>query len=77
MTQPDSEQAAGGPGLTGPARVVAGIAILLIAALGILVVLDAISLALFGQYTKKILLVACIVVLASMAIGLLSRSRGS
>jgi hypothetical protein len=77
MTQPDREQAAGGPGLTGPARVVAGFAILLIAALGILVVLDAISLAMFGQYTTKILLVACIVVLASVAIGLLSRSRRS
>jgi hypothetical protein len=77
MTRQDREQAAGGPGLTGPARFVAGIAILLIAALGILVVLDAISLAMFGQYATKILLVACIVVLASVAIGLLSRSRRS
>jgi hypothetical protein len=73
MTLQDREQAAGSPGLTGPARIVAGIAILLIAALGILVVLDAISLAVFGHYTTKILLVACIVVLASVAIGLLSR----
>jgi hypothetical protein len=73
MTQQDREQAASNPGVTGPARIVAGIAILLIAALGILVVLDAISLAMFGEYTTKILLVACIVVLASVAIGLLSR----
>ena len=45
----------------------------LVAAMAILVVLDVISLAMFGEFTKKVLLTASIVILASVAIGLLSR----
>lgn len=52
---------------------IAGIAILLVAAMAILVVLDVISLAMFGEFTRKVLLTASIVILASVAIGLLSR----
>ena len=37
------------------------------------VVLDAISLEMFGEFSKKILLTASIVILASIAIGLLAR----
>ena len=59
--------------LPGMARLVVAIAILLIAGMAVLVVLDAISLALFGEFTKQILLTASIVILASIAIGLLSR----
>jgi hypothetical protein len=62
------------PGMT---RLVAAIAILLIAGLAVLVVLDAISLALFGEFTKQILLTASIVILAGIAIALLSRTGKS
>ena len=61
------------PALAGSAKLIAGIAILLVAAMAILVILDAISLEMFGELTKKVLLTASIVVLASIAIGLLSR----
>ena len=72
--QPEDDRAPSGVSpLTGSAKVVAAIAILLVAALAILVVVEAISLAMFGEYTGKILLTACIVFLASIGIGLLSR----
>lgn len=73
MTEQHERTSAGNSPLTGSAKVVAGIAILLVAAMAILVVLDAISLAMFGEFSKKVLLTASIVVLASIAIGLLSR----
>jgi hypothetical protein len=73
MTDRHDKASAGGSALAGSAKLVAAIAILLLAAMAILVVLDAISLAMFGAFTKKILLTACIVLLASIAIGLLSR----
>ena len=61
------------PALAGSAKLIAGIAILLVACMAILVVLDAISLEMFGEFSKKILLTASIVILASIAIGLLAR----
>ena len=67
------DRPAGSPALAGSAKLIAGIAILLVAALAILVVLDAISLEMFGEFARKVLLTASIVVLASIAIGLLSR----
>jgi hypothetical protein len=72
--QPEDDRTPSGVSpLTGSAKVVAAIAILLVAALAILVVLDAISLAMFGEYAGKVLLTGCIVILASIGIGLLSR----
>ena len=62
------------PALAGSAKLIAGIAILLVAGLAILLFLDAFSFVLFGALTKKILLTASIVTLASIAIGLLARS---
>lgn len=73
MTQQHESRPAGNSPLTGSAKVIAGIAILLVAAMAILVVLDVISLAMFGEFTRKVLLTASIVILASVAIGLLSR----
>jgi len=73
MTDQLDSTSAGSSALAGSAKVVAAIAILLVAALAILVVLDTISLAMFGDFSKKILLTSSIVILASVAIGLLSR----
>mgnify|MGYP001555242311 CR=1 FL=1 len=74
---PEADKPAKGPVLTGAARLVTGIAILLIAAMAILVVLDVIPLTMFGEFTGKVLLTASIVLLASIAIGLLSRTGKS
>lgn len=73
MTEQFERTTAGHSPLTGTAKVIAGIAILLVAAMAILVVLDIISLTMFGEFARKVLLTGSIVILASVAIGLLSR----
>lgn len=49
--------------------------ILVLAALGVLVVFDVVSLAAFGEYAGKVVLTACIIGLASVALTFLLRAR--
>ena len=57
----------------GSARVLASLAILVLAAIGILVVLDVIPRAALGDFAGKTGLIAAICVVAAAAIGFLSR----
>ena len=73
-TQPDS----GSAGLPGILRLTAGLAILALAMLAALVVLDLVPLEQVGPYGRRILLLALIVGLAAAGIaGLVRWGRGS
>ena len=58
---------------SGVARVMASLAILVLAAITILVVLDVIPRAAFGEVATKTAMIAGVCVVAAAAIGLLSR----
>ena len=62
-------------GLVGVIKLLAASVIVLVAGLALLVVLDVIPGSVFGEFAKKALLVASIVILASAAIALLMRGR--
>ena len=62
-------------GLVGVIKLLAASVIVLVAGLALLVVLDVIPGEIFGELTKKAVLVASIVMLASAAIALLMRSK--
>ena len=62
-------------GLVGAIKLLAASVIVLVAGLALLVVLDVIPGSVFGEFAKKALLVASIVILASAAIALLMRSK--
>jgi hypothetical protein len=74
MTQDSDQIGVGRSGLAGVLKLTAVIAILLLALLGMLVVLDVIPRDSLGELATKILLVACIFGLASVALGFLMRS---
>jgi hypothetical protein len=74
MTQaPDGPQP-NRSGLANVLRLVAAGAIVLLAVLGVLVVFDVIPRDAFGELSTKIVLLACIVALASGAIAFLMRA---
>jgi hypothetical protein len=62
-------------GLVGVIKLLAASVIVLVAALALLVVLEVIPGEVFGEFARKALLVASIVMLASAAIALLMRSK--
>jgi len=62
-------------GLVGVIKLLAASVIVLVASLALLVVIDVIPGSVFGEFAKKALLVASIVILASAAIALLMRGR--
>lgn len=62
-------------GLSGTLRIVGVMAVLLLALLGILVVLEVIPRSALSEWATKIALVAMIIALAGGAIGLLSRRK--
>ena len=62
-------------GLAGTIKLLAASVIVLVAGLALLVVLDIIPGEVFGELAEKALLVASIVMLASVAIALLMRSK--
>jgi hypothetical protein len=62
-------------GAGGTLRAIASACIVLLAVLGILVVLEVIPRSLFAAMGGKVLAVAGIVLLASLAVGLVSRRR--
>jgi hypothetical protein len=74
MTQDTDQIGASRSGLAGVLKLTAIIAILLLALLGMLVVLDVIPRDSLGELATKILLVACIFGLASVALAFLMRS---
>lgn len=67
---PSSASSAGGA-----VRAIASASIVLMAVLGILVVLEVIPRSLFAEMGGKVLAVGGIVLLASLAVGLVSRRR--
>jgi hypothetical protein len=73
MTDPD-QTGTSRSGLAGVLKLTAIIAIVLLALLGMLVVLDIIPRDALGELAAKIVMVACIFGLASVALGLLIRS---
>jgi len=62
--------------VSGTARVLATLAILTLAAIGILVVLEVIPRSAFAEVAGKAAMIAGICVLSVVAIGVLSRRRG-
>ena len=62
-------------GLVGVIKLLAASVIVLVAGLALLVVLEVIPGEVFSELTQKALLIASIVMLASVAIGLLMRSK--
>ena len=77
MTEETDGRQTPAAGLAGVARFIAGLAILFVAGLAILLVLDLISLEMFGSFATRVILVLCIVGLASAAIALLVGSGKS
>lgn len=68
---PEGQTSSGGAG--GSVRAVASVCIVLLALLGALVVLEIIPRSLFAEAGGKILAVGGIVVVAALAVGLISR----
>lgn len=62
-----------GNGVGGIARLVAVLSVLLLAAVGILMVLEVIPLSVFGEFSAKLLGVGAIALVAAIAIALLSK----
>ena len=74
MTQDSDQTGASRSALAGVLKLTAIIASVLLALLGVLVVLDVIPRDSLGELATKILLVACIFGLASVALAFLMRS---
>jgi len=74
VTDAPDQAGANRSGLAGVLKLTAIIAIVLLAVLGVLVVLDVIPRDSLGELATKILLVACIFGLASVALAFLMRS---
>ena len=74
MTQDPAHTGTNRSGLAGILKLTAIVAIVLLALLGVLVVLDVIPRDSLGELATKILLVACIFGLASVALAFLMRS---
>ncbi len=74
MTQDPDQTGTSRSGLVGVVKLTAIAAIVLLALLGVLVVLDVIPRDSLGELATKIVLVACIFGLASVALGFLMRS---
>jgi hypothetical protein len=70
--EPDTPQT-GTSGLAGVVKLITATVIFMVAGLAVLVVLDIIPGEVFGEFAKKGVLVASIIVLASAAIALLMR----
>ncbi|MCC7413787.1 MAG: hypothetical protein IT495_19390 [Gammaproteobacteria bacterium] len=60
-----------------PLRIIAALAVLALALLGVLVTVDVVPLERFGALMGKVVLIACIVGLASIALGFLAKSGRS
>lgn len=75
MTPDPVQTEANRSGLAGVLKLIAILAVVLLALLGVFVVLDVIPRDVLGELATKIVLVACIFALASAALGLLMRSR--
>jgi hypothetical protein len=74
MTQDPDQTGTNRSGLAGVLKLIGMVAIVLLALLGVLVVLDVIPRDSLGELATKILLVACIFGLASVAPAFLMRS---
>jgi hypothetical protein len=72
---PNPELPSSASGAGGSMRAIASACIVLLAVLGILVVLDVIPRSLFAEMGGKVLAVGGIVLLASLAVALVSRRR--
>ena len=72
---PNPELPSSASGGGGTVRAIASACIVVLAVVGILVVLDVIPRSLFAEVGGKVLAVAGIVLLASLAVGLVSRRR--
>lgn len=75
MTPDPVQTEANRSGLAGVLKLIAILAVVLLALLGVFVVLDVIPRDVLGELATKIVLVACIFALASAALGLLMRPR--
>lgn len=73
LENPNPETQAPGSGIGGSVRAVASLCIVLLAVLGILVVLDVIPRGAFAAMGGKLLAVGGIVLVAALALGLISR----
>ena len=62
-------------GLTGTVRLMLALMIAMVAGLALLIVVDIVPLTQFGAIAGKVVLLTCIVGLASIAIGLITRTR--
>jgi hypothetical protein len=76
MDAPQREDA-GGRGLSGTLKLIGILAVLLLAALGVLFVLDIIPREMLGDAAVKSLAVLGIIATASVVVGLLARGRPS
>ena len=72
---PNPEPGTPASGTGGSVRAIASACIVLLAVLGILVVLDVIPRSLFAEMGGKVLAVGGIVLVAALAVGLISRRR--
>ena len=73
----DPNQAETKPGLSGALRAIGGLAVLVVALIGILAVLGVIPNEALQEWFTKAGLVLVIVIAAAIALGLLSRAGGS
>ena len=74
MTEAPDDSGNARSGLINVLKLIAAVAILALALLGILVVLDVVPRDALGELATKVVLVACLLALASAALGLLMRS---